>query len=352
MSVAIFLSELLKFVACLTMATVNIKSKGMSVMEHYQILAERSLPMVIPALIYFVQNTISFHVLTYLPANIYTSMTQLKTMTTALFSVLILGTVLSPRKWRAITLLVIGALLVEAGMRPLDLITAGNSVKSPVTNLMDIDKLRQPSLQGDLDSFSEATMGVEDHMTKAEDFGFGIFLTLIQVSLSGFAGIYFEKVLKSRSTEGRQLNVWDRNIQLAFFSLIFALASLQTDVALIAEKGIFYDFSVRVWMVVFFMAAGGILVALTVAYTSTIVKAFAASGAIVLTSICDYLLFDAILTRVFICGAACVILSIFNYAEQDSPPLSLTPKANPSRASPNWTSPLSDRECEKLIHTA
>ena len=40
------------------------------------------------------------------------------------------------------------------------------------------------------------------------------------------------------------------------------------------------------------VVVGGLLTALTVAYTSTIIKGFATSGAIVLTTILDHLLFE------------------------------------------------------------
>ena len=46
----------------------------------------------------------------------------------------------------------------------------------------------------------------------------GYCAVLIQVCMSGFAAVYFEKVIKS-STE--RLSIWDRNFQLAGCSIIF-----------------------------------------------------------------------------------------------------------------------------------
>ena len=47
----------------------------------------------------------------------------------------------------------------------------------------------------------------------------GFAAVLGQVTLSGFAGVYFERVLKSKGQSGN-LSIWDRNVQLAFFSMV------------------------------------------------------------------------------------------------------------------------------------
>jgi UDP-sugar transporter A1/2/3 len=55
----------------------------------------------------------------------------------------------------------------------------------------------------------------------------GIGCALIQTVLSGFGSVYFEAVLKDK-TAAEPFNVWDRNIQLAFYSIIIYLPSAYT----------------------------------------------------------------------------------------------------------------------------
>ena len=64
--------------------------------------------MLVLATIYGVMNILSFVALIYIGAGEFTICAQLKILSTAMFSVLVLGTSLSIAKWRALGLLVIG----------------------------------------------------------------------------------------------------------------------------------------------------------------------------------------------------------------------------------------------------
>ena len=123
-------------------------------------------------------NILSFVALQYIGAGEFTICAQLKILTTAGFSVVILRTSLSWTRWRALGLLVLGCTLVAS-----------------------------PTFTG-------------DKMTKTKEvllsvFGYAAVLT--EVALSGFASIYFEKVVKS-TTE--VVTIWERNVQLGFYSII------------------------------------------------------------------------------------------------------------------------------------
>lgn len=72
---------------------------------------------------------------------------------------------------------------------------------------------------------------------------------------------------------------------------------------------------------VFTQAVGGILVAMVMKYADNIVKGFAVSVAIVMTSILSVILFGASIDMVFSVGAALVIVSIFNYNDQPKTPV-------------------------------
>ena len=63
---------------------------------------------------------------------------------------------------------------------------------------------------------------------------------------SGFAGVYFEKLLKGSST-----GVWMRNIQLGFFGTIIGYISVYTyDYKAVTENGFFQGYNSVVWTVI------------------------------------------------------------------------------------------------------
>ena len=100
----------------------------------------------------------------------------------------------------------------------------------------------------------------------------------MQSMLSGFANIYFEKVLKQAECEfdescelpdeaGRRkapMSLWVRNVQLAVFSIPQAallLAASGRARSIISVHGVFVGFTSQVWVVALLTASGGLLVA-------------------------------------------------------------------------------------------
>ena len=74
---------------------------------------EESGKLVVPAAIYAFQNNILYQALTYLDAVTYQVTYQLKILTTALFSVLVLRRALHPRQWVALVMLTVGVTIVQ-----------------------------------------------------------------------------------------------------------------------------------------------------------------------------------------------------------------------------------------------
>ena len=70
--------------------------------------------MLVLAGIYAAMNILSFVAFTGIGAGEFTVCAQLKVLTTAAFSVLVLGTSLTYAKWRALALLVLGCILVAS----------------------------------------------------------------------------------------------------------------------------------------------------------------------------------------------------------------------------------------------
>jgi len=83
---------------------------------------------------------------------------------------------------------------------------------------------------------------------------------------SGFAGVYFEKILK-----GCPASVWTRNVQLGIFGTALSMLGLWwRDGDAVAERGFLFGYTGAVWCVIFNQAFGGLLVAVVVKYADNI----------------------------------------------------------------------------------
>jgi Nucleotide-sugar transporter len=143
-------------------------------------LSNHSGKMIGLAIIYGIMNILSFVALRNIGAGTFTIFAQCKILTTAAFSALILHRHYSITKWRALISLVFGVLLFS----------------EPIWN--------KPTTTTNLEQESNSPMVV-----------IGIVAVLIEVTLSGFASIYFEKVIK---LDPLPLTIWERNFQLALVS--------------------------------------------------------------------------------------------------------------------------------------
>ena len=255
-------------------------------LQHSGVLRQ-SLPRAVPSLLYVFQNSLQFLAIQYLDATVFSIMSQLKVLTTAICSVLILGTRLSVAKWRALLLLVVGCVLVQY---------LESNTAAPTTNNTSM---------------------------------VGLAAVLGMVCLSGLAGISVERALKASSTlaagtssdgaeHARPATLWERNVQLSLYGLLFGFGSaVSTDWASLSTLCFFHGFSFDAWFVMLVAAADGLIVAVVVKYTNTIVKGFATSLSIVLTSVVSLLLFPHVqLTFLFWLGAVCVLIAMFNYNEE------------------------------------
>lgn len=257
---------------------------------------------------------------------------QLKILTTAFFSVALLNKSLSRLKWAALALLTVGIGLV---VLPKDTV----------------------SLSGFASFFfgsSSVAVQASDEIVPVQvgnqSNAHGFFAVLMACVLSGLAGVYFEKILKAAPStssakpddddeEGKispppaqhhvvvdetpleeqaaavQSQLWIRNIQMSFFSVLLGLVFvvLLQDGTTIAEKGFFVNYTPLTWLVIGIQAFGGLVVALVVKYADNILKGFATSISIILSSILSIWLFNFSLTGTFVLGAAFVIYATYLY---------------------------------------
>ncbi|CAM9621983.1 unnamed protein product, partial [Sphacelaria rigidula] len=199
----------------------------------------------------------------------------MKILTTAVFSMLIMQKRFHARKWRALVLLVLGVTLVSNG--------------SNVASSEDGEEKK------DLNS----------------KYMLGVAAVVTEVTLSGFVSVFFEKVLKSRVVN---LSVWDRNYQLAMYSI-----ALYLPMAIMEDGPILKGWSVYTVMLSFLGSAGGLLVAFTMKYTDAVLKTFATSGAIIVCTIAGYFLMNAPLDIPIMIGSVCTVLSLYNYSDNGDP---------------------------------
>ncbi|XP_041126965.1 UDP-N-acetylglucosamine transporter-like isoform X2 [Polyodon spathula] len=210
-SSAVVAAELLKIGACVLLV---FKNTGCSLTALNRVLHDEivnkpmeSLKLAVPAGIYTLQNNLLYVALSNLDAATYQVTYQLKILTTALFSVSMLGKRLNTYQWLSLLILMTGVAFVQWPSDSLD------------------------SAQKDLSAGSQFV---------------GLTAVLTACFSSGFAGVYFEKILK----ETKQ-SVWIRNIQLGLFGAVFGLMGVYVyDGERVQEHGMFQGYSSLTWAVV------------------------------------------------------------------------------------------------------
>jgi len=276
---AVFFSELFKLLTCLGLVWNDEKRSTSNWLAklHSTIVQQpmETLKVMVPSAVYLLQNNLLYVAASNLDVATYQITYQLKILTTALFAVTMLGKKLIPTQWLSLVLLVCGVAAVQ---------------------LSDVKET--------------ANQGAPD---QSKVIGFSAALTCC--FLSGFAGVYFEKILK-----GSDVSVWMRNVQMALFAVPMGLlSSYLKDATNIAEKGFMFGYDHFVWFTVLQNALGGLLVAVVVKYADNILKGFACSLAIIITCVASIFIFDFNISLQFTMGAALVISSIFLYGWQPKP---------------------------------
>jgi solute carrier family 35 (UDP-sugar transporter), member A1/2/3 len=294
----VFGSEILKLLICfyyVTTSNEETTSGGRGVTKAIWLI-QNSSKMIVVAVCYLIMNVLSFLCLNYIGSGEFTVYSQLKILTTATFSTIILQTQFSNTKWRALSLLVIGCILVA----------------SPVYN--------HPTSS---DSNEETKKTVSEAMA-------GYIMTIVQVVLSGFVTIYFEKVVKSKT---EIITVWERNFQLSFWSIGFCiLLKLFPSLTGSSADSVtlpFTNWSILTVIVMLLGSVNGLLVAATLKYADSIMKVLAQAGAIIIAATLGCLFQGDPMDIFVLLGCLTSILAIMNYTFDESPP-PLSPPTSPT----------------------
>nr|XP_033793917.1 CMP-sialic acid transporter isoform X2 [Geotrypetes seraphini] len=267
---AVFSTEVLKlFFSMSILAKETGSLRGLIASLRVNVLGspKEMLKLSIPSLVYAVQNNMAFLALSNLDAAVYQVTYQLKIPCTALCMVLMLHRSLGKLQWISIFMLCGGVTLVQ--WNP--------------TETTKVKMEQKPMI--------------------------GFVALTIAVLCSGFAGVYFEKVLKSSGT-----SLWVRNIQMYISGIVVTLIGVYiSDGHQINEKGFFFGYTFLVWFVIFLASMGGLYTSIVVKYTDNIMKGFSAAAAIILSTIASVVLFGLQITLTFTLGTLLVCISIYLY---------------------------------------
>ena len=240
-----------------------------------------ALKIMVPALLYLLQNTLLYVALANLTAPLFQVTYQAKLVTTAIVSVFMLDRSYSSQQWVCLVALSLGVATVVLGE------------------------------------------GKDDGKDAATDVDLPLGLLCVSVAClsSALAGVYFEKVLKKPANDPSAPNkpaasLWMRNIQLSFFSVL--TAALQG-----AFKGVppervglhyLHGFSAWAWVLVFLQAGGGLLVAAVIKYADNVLKGLATGVSVVLATACSMVLFGTPITAQFTIGGIVILTAVYFFS--------------------------------------
>ena len=270
-STAVVCMECLKFITCIFVTIYQHGNIKNALNEMYTEIVQRPneiMKISIPALLYVVQNNLLYYALSHLDTPTFQVGYQVKILTTALFSVIMLGKQLTRNQWISLIILTIGV--------------------------------------------SMAQLSAHADTSKGENSFSGFLAVLAAACTSGFSGVYFEKMLK-----GSKTTLWMRNMQMGFSSIILAILGIywSGDRDSVYNHGFFYGYTQMTWIVVVLQAIGGLVVAVVVKYADNILKGFAASFSILTSCIVCIFVFDWRPTIMFIIGAILVNYSMKLYSD-------------------------------------
>ncbi|XGW29312.1 hypothetical protein V3C99_008825 [Haemonchus contortus] len=333
-AISVFFAEVFKFVASVVLVCLQERSVVKGLAQIYDQFVHHwrdALKVLVPAVIYTIQNFLLYVAVENLPAATYMVTYQLKILTTAVFTVLVLGRKLSIQQWVSLFFLFGGVAIVQYDQK----MSNDREKAERLAAAMAEASTDMPTIEGAFTKLMDTSSDVINATTQIpavlndlarpkrevheQNSILGFIAVLVACCLSGFAGIYFEKILK-----GSDVSIWIRNIQLALPSIFFALlfAFVKDNNAIFADginpeavwRRMLFGFDWAVWVTIAISAFGGLVVAVVIKFADNILKAFATSFAIVLNCILAYFLFNFRPTMFFVVGACFVIGAVFVYS--------------------------------------
>ena len=296
-TVAVFFAEVLKMGAALALLACEKRSLRSAMRQAAGLAAEHgwaTLQFAVPALCYTMQNYLWYFALSNLDSVTAAVTSQMKVITTAVASVVMLGRRLSTPQWATLLVLTGGLVVIQ---------------------------LKDPG-----------------RTSQQRNTALGGLAMLLATVLSAYSGVFLEKLFKTVP-----LPLWLQSLQLSAFALpISAACMLAHDAQSLRAGELLSGFNRVVWCAVGLNALGGLAVSMALKYADNILKTFAVGVSIVLNCAVSAVLLDAPLTPRVILGVTMVVGSTcaFNAC---APPKDaadgeleyrLVPTADPNGAAP------------------
>ncbi|KJH53036.1 putative UDP-galactose translocator [Dictyocaulus viviparus] len=278
-STVVLTAEVTKAIISLLMllkeSRFKLKEFSLSIRKYYLNAPLELLKMAVPSIAYAFQNNLDFVALSNLDAGLYQVTTQLKVVTTAIFMMIFLGRRFSGTRWIAIILLFLGVACVQVFV-----------------------------------TFKLNNVNGGQQENKGNYF-LGMTAVLATCITAGFAGVYFEMMLKGGGTTP----FWIRNLQLYTGGVVSSfLGCLFSEGDIIAERGVFHGYDLRVCAIVGFLSVGGTYISLVMKYLDNIHKSFASAVSIILVVVISTFLFSNVfIGAYFVAGTVIVIFAILLY---------------------------------------
>ncbi|RNF09535.1 UDP-galactose transporter [Trypanosoma conorhini] len=237
-----------------------------------------TLKLSVPAALFTMQNYLIFFGLSNLDAVSFQVWSQTKLVSAAVFSVILLKRRLRVMQWVSLFLLTFGVLLTQL------------QETSAEKRLPTEGRTQRPLL--------------------------GVASCVLSGLSSSYAGVYFEKVVK---TTPPSLAV--RNIHLSVFGIPFAVLSMFVLDILPSwktKKGQEFYFwrGYNQWLtigLVFIHAFGGLLVAIVVKYADNIVKGFATGVAVAVSGVMSFVIWGLVPSNMFVWGCCLITVATVIY---------------------------------------
>uniref|UniRef100_A0A0M3HXF7 UDP-galactose/UDP-N-acetylglucosamine transporter srf-3 n=1 Tax=Ascaris lumbricoides TaxID=6252 RepID=A0A0M3HXF7_ASCLU len=274
------------------------------------------IKMSVPSIVYAIQNNLDFIALSNLDAGTYQVTAQLKVVTTAIFMMLILGRRFSFRRWLAIIWLFMGVAAVQ--------VTAQLKVVTTAIFMMLILGRRFSFrrwlaiiwlFMGVAAVQVNTVEGQRDAKTAADNYLLGLMAVLLTCVTAGFAGVYFEMMLK----DGTSTPLWIRNLQMYSCGVVSAsVACYLGDFNAIVSRGFFHGYNYKVVSIIGFLSVGGIYISLVMKYLDNLYKSFASAVSIILVVIISLFIFDNVTFGFyFLAGSTTVCAAVVLYNSVD-----------------------------------
>jgi UDP-sugar transporter A1/2/3 len=271
-STAVIMGEVFKVVVSAFLAFVMGNEKPSAVWANPLEVAKTG----VPAFLYLVQNNLQYVAVSNLHAATYQVTYQLKILSTAIMSVLLLKKEISQTKWLALGLLTAGVACVQISSIP-----AG--------------KLQQENANLNLPV--------------------GLASTIAACCCSGLAGVYFELILKKS-----EVGLWVRNIQLGLYSIVIGYAGYCFEINSLGDRapehGFFHGYTSITLFNIVVQSCGGLIIAVVIKFADNILKNFSTAISIIVSSVISWMFMGFNLTFLFAIGVALVNYAVYLYGKK------------------------------------